>query len=78
MTAAGVVGAAIGANNQPQAKRYAAVAIAYCIFISGIISILLFTCSETIARVFTRDPDTIAEIVYTLPAVAIYILFSGW
>jgi hypothetical protein len=48
------------------------------LLISGIISFFLITFPEEIARVFTRDPDTIAVIVYTLPAVAIYIMFSGW
>lgn len=46
--------------------------------ISGVISFVLWYFPEAIARVFTRDPDTIGEIVYTLPAVAVYILFSGW
>lgn len=46
--------------------------------ISGVISLFLFTFPDAIARVFTRDEQTIEKIVYTLPAVGIYIILSGW
>lgn len=43
----------------------------------GMISIFLITYPEKLAGVFTTDPDTIGEIVETLPMVAVYIIFSG-
>jgi Na+-driven multidrug efflux pump len=30
-----------------------------------------------IARIFTTDPETVAEIVETLPMISLYILVSG-
>ena len=77
-TASGLVGCSIGENNPTQAKKYAVTAVFYAVLLSGVISLCLTFYSNEIARVFTKDPDTIAVIVETLPIIAIYILFSGF
>lgn len=76
-TASGLVGTSIGAGNPSQAKRYALTAVLFSFVCMGMISILLTTQSEHVARIFTKDPETIAIIVETLPMISLYIIVSG-
>ncbi|MGM0215319.1 hypothetical protein IGI42_002913 [Enterococcus sp. AZ109] len=79
-----LVGVSIGAQNYPQAKRVANLAVKYGVITLTTLGLILFVGSPYFARLFTQDATAISQIVTALridafnqPGLAISLIMTG-
>lgn len=75
--AAVLVGHAIGAADQPGARRAARAAIVYGIGFMGITSLVFLAVPHWLAHLYTNDVATIALAASLLPVAGVFQLFDG-
>ena len=75
--AAVLVGNAIGAGEMPLARRHALASLFYGVGFMAVAASLFLLVPETIARLYTTDPATLALAASLIPVAGVFQLFDG-
>ena len=76
ISASSLTGVFVGLGYIPQAKKFARLTIVFDMVITAIIIIILKTCQEPIAELFTQDVKTNNIIYDVMNILALYIFFD--